>query len=174
MVELQSRPTESKTGRVCMRAKLPQSCPTLCNPMDYSPTRLLCPWDAPGKDTEVGCHSLLQVFLIQGSSQGLLYLLHWQERSLPLAPLGKPWDPAVLVLTSMPLPTWFHLCWNGSRFLVLLKGKFYSCGSALSCIPFGTGDPSYSSLIEPLKKWGQKSDCRSFKMKMWVNEKGPT
>ena len=36
-----------------------QSCPTLCNPMDSEPTRLLCPWDSPGKNTGVGCHALL-------------------------------------------------------------------------------------------------------------------
>jgi len=32
-------------------AKLSQSCPTLCDP------RLLCPWDSPGNNTGVGCHS---------------------------------------------------------------------------------------------------------------------
>ena len=31
--------------------------PTLCDPMDCS--RLLCPWDSPGKHTGVDCHSLL-------------------------------------------------------------------------------------------------------------------
>jgi len=31
-----------------------QLCPALCNP------RLLCPWNSPGKNTGVGCHSLLQ------------------------------------------------------------------------------------------------------------------
>ena len=32
-------------------------------------TRLLCPWDFPGKDTGVGCHFLLQqIFLTQGLS----------------------------------------------------------------------------------------------------------
>ena len=36
-----------------------QLCPTLCNPMDY-PTRLLCLWDSSGKNTGVGCHSLVQ------------------------------------------------------------------------------------------------------------------
>ena len=87
-------------------AKLLQSCPTLCDPIDGSPpgsipgilqartlewvaisfsnawkwkvkvkslsrvdssrphglqpTRLLCPWDSPGKSTGVGCHCLLQ------------------------------------------------------------------------------------------------------------------
>ena len=30
------------------------------------PTRLLCPWNFPGKHTEVGCHFLLQgIFLLQ-------------------------------------------------------------------------------------------------------------
>ena len=38
------------------------------------PTRLLCPWDSPGKNTGVGSHSLLQgVFPTQGSNQGVLH-----------------------------------------------------------------------------------------------------
>ena len=45
--------------------------PTLC---DFEPTRLLCPWDSPGKSTGTDCHFLLQgIFLTQGSNQGLLY-----------------------------------------------------------------------------------------------------
>ena len=36
-----------------------QSCPILCEPMDY-PARLLCPWNFPGENTGVGCHSLLR------------------------------------------------------------------------------------------------------------------
>ena len=35
-----------------------QSCLTLCNPMDCSPIRLLCPRNSPGKNTGVGSHSL--------------------------------------------------------------------------------------------------------------------
>ena len=36
-------------------------------PHGLEPTRLLCPWDFPGKSTGVGCHCLLQrVFPIQG------------------------------------------------------------------------------------------------------------
>ena len=36
------------------------------------PPRLFCPWDSPGKNTEVGSRSLLQgVFLTQGSNLGL-------------------------------------------------------------------------------------------------------
>ena len=54
------------------------------------PARLLCPWNSPGKNTRVGCHSLLQgIFLTQGSNPHLLCLLHWQAACLPLAPPGK-------------------------------------------------------------------------------------
>ena len=36
-----------------------QSCLTLCDPMDSSPT-VLCPLNSLDKSTGVGCHSLLQ------------------------------------------------------------------------------------------------------------------
>ena len=36
--------------------------------------RLLCPWNSPGKNTGVGCHSLLQgILLTQGSNPGFLH-----------------------------------------------------------------------------------------------------
>ena len=64
---------------LCMCAKSLQLCLTLCDPTDYSsPTRLLCPWDSPGKNTGVGCHALVQgIFPTQGSNLRLLCLLHW-------------------------------------------------------------------------------------------------
>ena len=37
-----------------------QSCPTLCDPMDYSPPGSFVHGDSPGKNTGVGCHTLLQ------------------------------------------------------------------------------------------------------------------
>ena len=43
-------------------------------PHGLQPTRLLCPWDFPGKSTGMGCHFLLQgIFLTQGSNLGLLH-----------------------------------------------------------------------------------------------------
>ena len=55
------------------------------------PTRLLCPWDFPRKNTGVGCHFLFQgIFLTQGSNPSLLCLLHWQVDSLPLSHQGSP------------------------------------------------------------------------------------
>ena len=55
-----------------------QLCPTL-PAHGLWPTRLLCPWTFSGKNTEVGCHFLLQgIFPTQGSDSHLLHLLHWQ------------------------------------------------------------------------------------------------
>ena len=43
-------------------------------PHGLQPTRLLCPWDSPGKNTGVGYHSLLQGILpTQGSNPSLLH-----------------------------------------------------------------------------------------------------
>ena len=78
-------------GLVYVRAKLLQSCPTLCDPMDCSLPGSSAQWDSPGKNTGVGCHALLQgIFLTQGSNPHLLCLLYWQTGSLPLVPPGKP------------------------------------------------------------------------------------
>ena len=57
---------------IITESEVTQSCPTLCNPMDHSLTRLLRPWDFPGKSTEVGCHFLLQgIIPTQGLNPGL-------------------------------------------------------------------------------------------------------
>ena len=46
--------------RQTVQVLVAQSCPALCDPMNYRPPRLLCPWNFPGKNSGVGCHSLLQ------------------------------------------------------------------------------------------------------------------
>ena len=46
-------------------------------PYGLEPTRLLCLWDSPGKNTGVGSHAFLQgIFLTQGLNLHLLGLLH--------------------------------------------------------------------------------------------------
>ena len=54
--------------------------------MDCSPpTRLLCPWDSPGKNSGVGCHCLFQgIFLTQGS------ILHCRQTVYQLSHQGSP------------------------------------------------------------------------------------
>ena len=55
------------------------------------PTRLLCPWDSPDKNTGVGCHALLKgIFLTQGLNPWLLCLLHCRQILYLWSHLGSP------------------------------------------------------------------------------------
>ena len=73
-------------------SEIAQSCPTLCDPMDYSLPGfsvhgIFYSWDFPGKCTRVGCHFLLQgIFPSQGSNSGLL---HCRETLYPLSQRGS-------------------------------------------------------------------------------------
>ena len=52
----------------------------LLRPHGLQPTRLLCPWDIPSKNTGMGCHFFLRgIFPTQGLNS---CLLHWQADSL--------------------------------------------------------------------------------------------
>ena len=63
------------------------------------PSRLLCPWDFPGRNTGVGCHAVLQgLFLTQGWNPHLLCLLYWQEGSLHQCHLESPRINRLLLL----------------------------------------------------------------------------
>ena len=69
-----------------------QLCLTLYDPMDCF-LASSCPWDFPGKNTGVGCHSLLQgISLTQGLNLGplhcrqILYHLSYQGSLLPVWP----------------------------------------------------------------------------------------
>ena len=64
-----------------------QSCPSLCDPIDYRPPGSSVHGDFPGKNTGVGSHALLQgIFPTQGSNPGLppcrqiFYSLRHQEK----------------------------------------------------------------------------------------------
>ena len=57
-------------------------------PYALQPTRLLCPWDSPGKSTGMGCHFLLQgIFPTQGSNPGLP---HCRQTLYHLSHQGSP------------------------------------------------------------------------------------
>ena len=77
------RPRRAKSAWVSHRV--------MCNslrPCGLQHTRLLCPWEFPGKYTGVDC-----CFLLPGifPSQGLnVHLLHWQADSLSLSHQGSP------------------------------------------------------------------------------------
>ena len=78
----------------------PQSCPTLCNPMNCSLPGSSVHGDSPGKNTRMGCHSLLQgIVPTQGSNPCLLCFQHWQVDSLPLHDLGNSYSLLLLLLS---------------------------------------------------------------------------
>ena len=80
----------------CVLCLVGQSCTTLCDPVNcMEPTRLLCPWDSPGKSTAVGCHAFLQgIVPTQGLNPGLPHCRqivnclshqgsHWYQLGVP-------------------------------------------------------------------------------------------
>ena len=76
-----------------LAAKSLQSCPTLCDPIDWTmqATRLPRPWDSPGKNTGVGCHFLLQCMKVKSESE--------VAQSCPT--LSAPWTAAYQAPPSM-------------------------------------------------------------------------
>ena len=68
------------------------SCSVMSNslqPHGLQPTRLLCPWDSPGKNIGVSSPSLFQgIFLTQGLNPGLLHcrqiLYHLSHQGSPI------------------------------------------------------------------------------------------
>ena len=92
-----------------------QSCPTLCDPRDYSLPGFSVRGDSPSKNTGVGCHALLQgILLTQGWNSGLLHtyallaitllslLMQMASRglTLPVMPATEPGiQPGIQLLT---------------------------------------------------------------------------
>ena len=70
-----------------MRAQL---CPTL-RPHGLQPSRLLCPWDSPGKNPAAGCHALLQgIFPAQVSNHvSAVSCVHYTQILYPLSHQGN-------------------------------------------------------------------------------------
>ena len=99
----------------------------------------VCPWDFPGKNTGVGCHSLLQgVFPTQGSNWHLLHcrriLYHWAAReahmssqAIVIVPAGRQWyNKPVSLLTfyvkgKLNQPTKWRAKKSGVSFLCYLS-----------------------------------------------------
>ena len=78
-------------------------------PCGLQPTRLLRPWDSPGKNSRVCCHFLLQrIFPTQGWNPHLLQLLHcwqilchWATRENPKKTLWPSLFPSLVPLKKL-------------------------------------------------------------------------
>ena len=80
-----------------MKVLVAQSCLTLCNPMDCSPSRLLCLWNSPGQNTGIGCHSLLQWKGTNGPLYSVWYsrMRAWNELAPTHVKKLLTWKPRV-------------------------------------------------------------------------------
>ena len=92
---------------------LAQSCLTLCNPMDCSLPGSSLHGDSPGKNTGMGCHSLLQgIFLTQGSNLGLLHCRRFftvcATREAQYMKGTFKQDTRRITLVDMSIWTWIH------------------------------------------------------------------
>ena len=118
MIELSKKHLCLFSVSVGIRAKSPQSCPPLWNPMDYSP-----------RGSSV--HGILQTTMLEwvampssresswprnGNSTSCL--LHWQAGTLPLCHLGSP-SVAILTLYSLEIT-------NRIRYRSILLLNLYS------------------------------------------------
>ena len=82
-------------------------------PHGLQSTRLLCPWDFSGKNTRMGCHSLLQgIFMIQGSNLWMSMSKHWE-----VVKDKEDWCVAVRGVTKSWtwLSNWKTIVWEKSQ-----------------------------------------------------------
>ena len=86
-----------------LRAKLLQSCLTLCDPMQ--PVRLLCPSESLGKNTGVGCHALPGVLPNPGIKLPSLTSPTWAGRFFTISAIWESLSPACYIQTTVPSQT---------------------------------------------------------------------
>ena len=120
-------------------------------------SRLLCPWDSPGKNTGVGCHALLQgIFPILGLNPHL----RWQEDSLPVSHLGSP--GSVLVWMESRKENMFpgigkrQAFFAGERVLFVTSHSIYLHGSSLGQV--------FLSLLFIQRNWDSEKGGDLFKV----------
>ena len=106
---------KAMTNLLCL---ITQPYPTLCNPMHCSPPGSSVHWDSPGKNTGVGCHTLLQgIFPTQGSNTHLLLgrwvLFHWGAGK---GPAGLPVHSRLPLHLTLPPCTFLTLSSPAGRF----------------------------------------------------------
>ena len=70
-------------------------------PHRWQPTRLPHPWDSPGKNTGVGCHSLLQCVKVKSLSRVQLLVTPWTAAYQASPPMQFSTNPAQTFLNSL-------------------------------------------------------------------------
>ena len=103
-------------------------------PHRRQPTRLLCPWDSPGKNTGVGCHFLLQRMKVKSESeviQSCLTLCDPMDCSLPGSSVHGIFQTRVLEWGAIAFSERYHyIPLNEAAF----KRRYFKWGTlATSC-----------------------------------------
>ena len=131
---------------ICWKVKVlvTQSCTTLCDPVDCSPPGSSVHGNSPGKNTEVGCHFLLQgIFPTQRLNP---CLLHYRQILNHLTHQGNPIFVEDRKANIKQLNIGMKVCLSGlTAFLEsLLPPPFLSSFLPSFCLP-------HSFVAEPLK-----------------------
>ena len=79
-----------------------QLCPTLSDPMDWRPTRLLRLWDFPGKSTGVGCHCLLWKQVLVAVKFSCIYILLVGKGIKDGIPVNSLWNAKFFLSFTVP------------------------------------------------------------------------
>ena len=127
----------------------------LLRPHGLQPSRLLCPWEFPGKKTREVCHFFLQgIFLTQGSNP---CLQHWQVDFLPLCHQGSPCEAYILLssILHFPLSEWNTI--SEFFFFVVFVFLSFSClklfnGTTRLTLKSNSLKVTLLKIILPLKK----------------------
>ena len=102
-------------------AKSLQSCPTLCNPIDGSPSGSLVPRILQARTLEVGCHFLLQCMKVKSESEVA------QSYPTPSDPIDcSPPGSSVHGIFQARVLEWGAIAFSEVMLLVSLKFSFYS------------------------------------------------
>ena len=108
-----------------------QSCLTL-QPHGLQPTRLLCLWNFPGKNTGMGCHFLLQeIFPAQELNP---CLLHWQVDSEGKVHIHHATKDSLCTFAAYPfICAWIHISVNVLCYYVSIFWNFTTKCSQFRC-----------------------------------------
>ena len=116
----------------------PVCCVVLCDPMDCRPPGSSVHGDSPGKNTEVGCHALLQgIFPTQGSKPVLLHcrwiLYHLSHQGSPFSLL--PWNLLKIgIHTFSPYSFFFYLTFMKPLFVTECGSLFHEGSFCISIL----------------------------------------
>ena len=111
----------------------------LCVTHRWQPTRLLCPWDSPGKNTGVDCRFLLQCMKVKGESevaQSCPTLRNPMDCSLPGSSVHGSLQARVLEWFAIAFSDWGLVLWN-KKFVFLRYGTPANRHTVLTTYLFG-------------------------------------